>query len=49
HHSYLSPLQHRFYETHLREKARPEHLLYHGLRELPSPFLLRIWNRPWNF
>lgn len=37
---YLSPLQHRFYETHLREKSHPEHLLYHGLRELPSPFLL---------
>lgn len=39
-HQYLSPLQHRFYETHLREKSHPEHLLYHRLRELPSPFLL---------
>lgn len=37
---HFSPLQHRFYETHLREKSHPEHLLYHGLRELPSPFLL---------
>ncbi|AOP34628.1 single-stranded-DNA-specific exonuclease RecJ [Leptospira tipperaryensis] len=37
---HLSPLQHKFYQTHLREKSNPEHLLYHGLRELPSPFLL---------
>ncbi|XDD49168.1 single-stranded-DNA-specific exonuclease RecJ [Leptospira sp. WS92.C1] len=37
---HLSPLQHRFYETHLREKSHPEHLLYHGLKEIPSPFLL---------
>lgn len=37
---HFSPLQHRFYETHLQEKSHPEHLLFHGLRELPSPFLL---------
>ncbi|TGK31480.1 single-stranded-DNA-specific exonuclease RecJ [Leptospira gomenensis] len=37
---HLTPLQNRFYVAHLKDKSHPEHLLYHGLRELPSPFLL---------